>query len=204
MPRSTADKRARVEPWPSRRACTTLSANTKRCSVVYWLRRCSCAHARRCGSDRRCSAGSRRGFPTASAGCRPAATTRHAWSARRWRGRIGAAEAQHLDVAAGRGHQMDQAAGVDVLTIVARLGVGHREPQAADAEVPRSRSERVVAGEAADDGTGDNSEVEGDRPMLDVVKVMLYTLPYLLESVGLATPAVDLRPARDARLHPVA
>ena len=46
--------------------------------------------------------------------------------------RIGAAEPQHLDVAAGRGHRIDQAAGVDVLTVVARLGVGHREPQAPD------------------------------------------------------------------------
>src|SRR5262245_46518790 len=40
--------------------------------------------------------------------------------------------------------------------------------------------------------------------MLDVVKVMLYTFPYLLEGVGLAAPAIDLGPAGDARLHPMA
>ena len=37
--------------------------------------------------------------------------------------------------------------------------------------------------------------------MLDVVEVMLDTLPYLLHGVGLAAPAVDLGPTGDSRLH---
>src|SRR5271169_7061812 len=39
--------------------------------------------------------------------------------------------------------------------------------------------------------------------MLDVEKVMLHTLPYLLQGVGFAAPAVDLGPPRDSRFHPM-
>src|SRR3954470_24469993 len=47
-------------------------------------------------------------------------------------------------------------------------------------------------------------EVEQHRPVLDVVKVMLDARLNLLLAVGLAAPAVDLRPAGDAGLDAVA
>src|SRR5579883_1663715 len=37
--------------------------------------------------------------------------------------------------------------------------------------------------------------------MLDVIEVMLHSLLNLLDGLGLASPAVHLRPARDPRLH---
>ena len=39
--------------------------------------------------------------------------------------------------------------------------------------------------------------------MLDVVEVMLDTLPDLFDGVGLTTPAVDLGPAGDSWFHPM-
>ena len=47
-------------------------------------------------------------------------------------------------------------------------------------------------------------EVEQHRPVVDVVEVVLDALLDLLGGVGLAAPAVDLRPAGDAGLDLVA
>src|SRR3546814_18186378 len=47
-------------------------------------------------------------------------------------------------------------------------------------------------------------EIESERPVLDVEEVALDAALDLLQGIGLATPAVHLRPARDAGLHPVA
>src|SRR3546814_7673575 len=49
-----------------------------------------------------------------------------------------------------------------------------------------------------------DSEVERERPVLDVEKVVLDAPLDLFHGVGLSAPAVHLRPAGDARLHPVA
>ena len=47
-------------------------------------------------------------------------------------------------------------------------------------------------------------KVEEHAPILDVKKVVLDALPDLFLGIGLAAPAVDLRPSRDAGLHFVA
>ena len=47
-------------------------------------------------------------------------------------------------------------------------------------------------------------KVEEDAPILDVKKIVLNTLPDLFLGIGLAAPAVDLRPSRDTGLHLVA
>src|SRR5438034_9907360 len=78
--------------------------------------------------------------------------------------------------------------------------VSHRQRTAA----PRACLEGVVAGEATKDGACDDLEVEEDRPMLDVVEVILDTLLDLFHGVSLAAPSVYLSPAGDSRLHPVA
>ncbi|OWY58550.1 hypothetical protein B7486_79365 [cyanobacterium TDX16] len=45
--------------------------------------------------------------------------------------RFGAPQPQHLDVAAGPAHRIDQPAGIDELPVVARLRVRQRQPEAA-------------------------------------------------------------------------
>ena len=50
----------------------------------------------------------------------------------------------------------------------------------------------------------ENVEVKHDRPVFDVEKIVLDAPLELLVRVGLAAPAVDLRPAGDAGLHAVA
>src|SRR5215472_11219936 len=57
---------------------------------------------------------------------------------------------------------------------------------------------------AARTASGRRCKVEQDRPVLDVVEVMLDALLDLFLAVGLTAPAVDLRPAGDARFDPVA
>src|SRR5215207_1400947 len=54
--------------------------------------------------------------------------------------------------------------------------------------------------ESSNDGEPHDLDVEADRPVFDVVEIVLDAL---LER-GVATPAVDLRPAGDARLDLVA
>ena len=62
----------------------------------------------------------------------------------------------------------------------------------------------VLALEQREGRRGEDVEVENQRPVLDVVEVMLDALLDLLARVGLAAPAVDLRPAGDPGLDPVA
>ena len=47
-------------------------------------------------------------------------------------------------------------------------------------------------------------EIEGNRPVLDIIEIVLDTAVQLLDRVGLTPPAIDLGPAGDAGLHPVA
>src|SRR3989454_6071522 len=67
-------------------------------------------------------------------------------------------------------------------------------------ERPRRRSMRVAVTEPRPEGQEEDLQVEAEAPALDVVKVVLDPL---LDR-GLPPPAVDLRPAGDARLHLVA
>ena len=68
----------------------------------------------------------------------------------------------------------------------------------------RRRSVGVFAFQETQRRHQDDVEVEQDRPVLDVEQVVLDAALDLLFGVGLAAPAVDLRPAGDARLHAVA
>jgi len=54
-------------------------------------------------------------------------------------GLLRAAETQDLDTAARLGDRIDQAAGIDVLAIVARFGIGQRQPQATCRPAPDVR-----------------------------------------------------------------
>src|SRR3546814_16589549 len=69
------------------------------------------------------------------------------------------------------------------------------------------RSIGVLAGEAREDRHHDELEVEPERPVLDVGEIVVYPPADLFDRLGLATPAVDLCPAGNARLaalpHPV-
>src|SRR5213596_2096635 len=65
---------------------------------------------------------------------------------------------------------------------------------------PSRRSIRVAVAETGPEGQEEDLQVEAEAPALDVVEVVFD--PFL--DRGLAAPAVDLRPARDARLHLVA
>ena len=42
--------------------------------------------------------------------------------------RLGATQAQNLDLAAGGAHRVDQSAGIDELAVVTRFGVRERQP----------------------------------------------------------------------------
>src|SRR5216117_54629 len=59
------------------------------------------------------------------------------------------------------------------------------------------RSIRVAVAETGPEGQEEDLQVEAEAPALDVVELVFD--PFL--DRGLASPAVDLRPARDARLH---
>src|SRR6186713_2768757 len=70
-----------------------------------------------------------------------------------------------------------------------------------DGEVLSTNSVRVlVLGYQRQRRLEQNVEVEQHRPVLDVIEVELDTLLDLLVGIDLAAPAVDLRPAGDARL----
>src|SRR5205807_3080837 len=64
-------------------------------------------------------------------------------------------------------------------------------------ERPSPRSIRVAVTEPGPEGQEKDLQVEAEAPALDVEEVVLDPL---LDR-GLAPPAIDLRPARDARLH---
>ena len=54
------------------------------------------------------------------------------------------------------------------------------------------------------EGRGEDEQIEHQRPVLDVMEIMVEALRELLLGVGLAAPAIDLRPAGDARLDAMA
>src|ERR1700677_3065571 len=58
--------------------------------------------------------------------------------------------------------------------------------------------------QALDDGGRDNSHVQRERPVAEVIQVMLYTSLHFLDPVGFTTKAVDLRPTGNAGFDPVA
>ena len=53
------------------------------------------------------------------------------------------------------------------------------------------------------EGQDQDLEIEKQRPVVDVVKVMLHTTLHLLEGVGFASVTVDLSPAGNAGLDVV-
>src|SRR5438067_422508 len=62
---------------------------------------------------------------------------------------------------------------------------------------PARRSESVAGLEDMPQGQREYAQVEPDRPVLDVIQVVLYSLT----EVAVASQVVDLRPAGDAGLH---
>src|SRR5690606_19259145 len=50
------------------------------------------------------------------------------------------------------------------------------------------------------DGFGDDVHVQPERPVAQIGQIVVDALLHFLEAVGLAAPAVDLGPARDAGL----
>src|SRR5690606_15258885 len=67
-----------------------------------------------------------------------------------------------------------------------------------------ARSIRIFRVEQADGRHDQDVEVEQYRPVLDIIEVVVDPLHDLVDGVGLAAPAVDLRPAGDAGLDAVA
>jgi len=68
----------------------------------------------------------------------------------------------------------------------------------------RWRSERVLTVDLAQDGHSSNLEVEEKRPVVDVEQVATHPVFDLLQGGRLAAPTIDLRPAGDAGLDPMA
>src|SRR5690242_18564452 len=62
----------------------------------------------------------------------------------------------------------------------------------------------VVVDEAHDQRAQQDPDIEAQRPVLDVVDIVLDALVHRLDARRLAAPAIDLRPAGDARLHAMA
>src|ERR1700744_2914649 len=58
--------------------------------------------------------------------------------------------------------------------------------------------------QSGDNRRADDPHVECERPVTQVIQVMFDAPLHLLDAVGLATKAVDLRPTRNTRLDPVA
>src|ERR1700730_15182686 len=63
---------------------------------------------------------------------------------------------------------------------------------------------RVAAGKVLPQRERDDLDVEPEGPVLHVVQIELHSPHHLFDAVGLASIAVDLRPAGYARLDPVA
>src|SRR4051812_17155005 len=57
------------------------------------------------------------------------------------------------------------------------------------------RSERILPLQHGDRRDEQNVQVEDDRPVLDVMEIVLDAALQFLRRVGFAAPAVDLRPA---------
>src|SRR5215471_12502504 len=69
---------------------------------------------------------------------------------------------------------------------------------------PFTRSVCIAPGQAAKNGAQNDLEIERQGPVLDVVEIMFDATRDLLRRLGLAAPAIHLRPAGDARLYTVA
>src|SRR5260221_8334501 len=65
-------------------------------------------------------------------------------------------------------------------------------------------SEGLTSCESAKDGLSDDSEVQRNRPVFNVVEIMFHPFAYLLDGVGFVSPAIDLGPTGDAGLHAMA
>src|SRR6185437_5330713 len=83
------------------------------------------------------------------------------------------------------------------------------EPRRAGPREMRLRARRaasvgVAVDEADEERATEDPEVEPDRPVLDVVEVVLHALVHPVERRRLAAPAIDLSPASDAGLDAVA
>ena len=65
-------------------------------------------------------------------------------------------------------------------------------------------SERVLTVYLGQDGHSSNLEVEAKRPVADVEQVTAHPVFDLLHGGRLAAPTIDLRPAGDAGLDPMA
>src|SRR4051794_6522214 len=66
------------------------------------------------------------------------------------------------------------------------------------------RSIGVAVGPAGEDGAAHDLQVEGERPVVDVIEVVLDAAAHGVLGVGRSAQAVDLRPPGDARLDVVA
>ena len=55
--------------------------------------------------------------------------------------------------------------------------------------------------ETFEDGQKNNLDIEPEAPLADVLQIELDAFFHFFQRVGFAAPAVDLRPAGDARLH---
>src|SRR5262249_20357700 len=63
----------------------------------------------------------------------------------------------------------------------------------------KNRSTSVLIGGAREHRADDDFQIEPERPIVDVIQIVLDALSHLVVGVGLAAIAVDLRPAGDAR-----
>jgi hypothetical protein len=61
----------------------------------------------------------------------------------------------------------------------------------------------VAGGDGDDEGLREDSQIEREGPVFDVIQVVLDAPADLLDRVGFAAPAAHLRPSSDAGLHPV-
>src|SRR4029079_15733811 len=68
----------------------------------------------------------------------------------------------------------------------------------------RPRSIGILGLEQRERRTQHDREIKKDRPVLYVVEIVLDALLYFLVRVRLATPSIDLCPARDTGFHAVA
>src|SRR3546814_4031692 len=59
----------------------------------------------------------------------------------------------------------------------------------------------VPVGHNQQRSSDDDIEVEQKRPVFNIIEVVFQPVQELVLGMGLASPAVDLRPAGDARLH---
>src|SRR3546814_14262834 len=64
------------------------------------------------------------------------------------------------------------------------------------------RSVSVPVGHNQQRSSDDDIEVEQKRPVFNIIAVVFQPVQELVLGMGLASPAVDPRPAGDARLHP--